>query len=63
MSGVSVVMGDDRSVNQTFIQAAGSGLRMTATELRSAMHKSRTLRLSLLRFVQVFSVQVARRHW
>lgn len=59
MSGLSVVVGDDRSVNQTFIQGAGSGLRMTATDLRLALHKSRTLRLSLLRYVQVFSVQVA----
>lgn len=59
MSGLSVVMGDDRSVNRTFIQADGSALRMSADDLRSAMHKSRTLRLSLLRYVQVFSIQVA----
>ena len=59
MSGLSVVLGDDRSVNRTFIQAAGSGFRMTAADLRSAMHRSTTLRLSLLRYAQVFSVQVA----
>lgn len=59
MSGLSVVMGDDRSVNQTFIQASGSALQMSADDLRSAMHKSRSLRLSLLRYAQVFSVQVA----
>lgn len=59
MSGLSIVLGDDRSVNQTFIQAAGSGLRMTAKDLRTAMEQSKTLRLSLLRYAQVFSVQVA----
>ena len=59
MTGLSVVMGDDRSVNQTFIQASGSALKMSANDLRSAMDKSRTLRSSLLRYVQVFSIQVA----
>ena len=59
MTGLSIVMGDDRSVNRTFIQAAGSGLRMPAKNLSLAMDKSKTLRLGLLRYAQVFAVQVA----
>lgn len=59
MSGLSVVMGGDRSVNRTFIQAAGSTHRISAKALRGAMMTSPTLRLDLLRYAQVFLVQVA----
>ena len=58
MSGVNIVLGDDRSVNRTFIQAEGAALRLKARDLRLAMEKSPTLRLALLRYAQVFSVQV-----
>ena len=58
MSGVNIVLGDDRSVNRTFIQAEGTALRLKARDLRLAMEKSPTLRLALLRYAQVFSVQV-----
>jgi CRP-like cAMP-binding protein len=58
MSGLSVVMGGDRSVNITFIQGAGAGFRIGAGQLRSAMEESKTLRLSLLRYAQMFSTQV-----
>ena len=59
MTGLGIVMGDDRSTDKTFIQAAGSGLRMTADDLRLAMDKSKTLRVSLLRYARVFAVQFA----
>ncbi|MDB5480157.1 MAG: cyclic nucleotide-binding protein [Caulobacteraceae bacterium] len=59
MSGVSVVMGNDRSPNETFIQAAGSGSRISAQELRQAMETSPTLRTCLLHYVQAFLVQTA----
>ena len=59
MTGLSIVMGDDRSVNRTFVQGTGSALRMSAKNLGLAMDKSKTLRLGLLRYAQVFAVQVA----
>jgi len=59
MSGLSIVLGDDRSVNSTFMQGAGAGLRLSARDLRLALAKSNTLRLGLLRYAQVFSTQVA----
>jgi CRP-like cAMP-binding protein len=58
MTGLSIVMGADRSVNRAFVQAAGSALRMSAQDLRVAMGRSKTLRSSLLLYAQVFSVQV-----
>src|SRR5471030_2754115 len=57
MSGLSLVMGDDRSVNSTFMQG-GVGFRIGAREFGRALLKSKTLRLSLLRYAQVFSTQV-----
>ena len=58
MSGLSIVMGDDRSVNSTFMQGGGAGFRIGAREFGRALHKSKTLRLCLLRYAQVFSTQV-----
>jgi len=59
MSGLAIVMGDDRSVNSTFIQGVGAGYRIGAKEFRRVLQKCKTLRLSLLRYAQVFSTQVA----
>lgn len=59
MSGLSIVLGDDRSVNRTFMQASGSAFRIGAKEFSRMLQKSPTLRLSLLRYAQFFSTQVA----
>jgi CRP-like cAMP-binding protein len=59
MTGLSVVMGDDRSVNSTYMQGAGSGFRIDAKAFARALQRSETLRLSLLHYVQAFSTQVA----
>jgi CRP-like cAMP-binding protein len=59
MTGLAVVNGGDRSPDETFIQAAGEGFRISAHRLRKAMESSRSLRQILLRFNQAFSVQVA----
>jgi CRP-like cAMP-binding protein len=50
--------GGDRSVNITLIQGAGAGFRIGADQLRTAMEDSKTLRLSLLRYAQMFAAQV-----
>jgi CRP-like cAMP-binding protein len=59
MSGLSIVMDDDRSVNQTSMQAEGTGLRISADRLREALHDRPTLRSSLLRYAQAFAVQTS----
>jgi CRP-like cAMP-binding protein len=57
MTGLMVVLGDDRSPHQTFMQIAGDGLRIASDDLRRAMSESPTLRQSLLRYVQAFLIQ------
>src|SRR5882672_497467 len=59
MTGLSIVLDDDRSVNQTFMQSDGTALRMSVDRLRAALRGSPTLRLSLLRYAQAFIVQTS----
>jgi CRP-like cAMP-binding protein len=57
MTGLSVVLGDDRSANETMVQSTGTALRIPSDELRTAMRSSPTLTASLLRYANVFMVQ------
>ena len=59
MSGIAVVMGNDRAPHQTYVQVAGDGRQMGADALRDAMQISATLRISLLHFAQAFMIQIA----
>jgi CRP-like cAMP-binding protein len=59
MTGLQVVLGNDRSPYETFIQIPGNGLRIEAEKLRAAMDKSRSLQQMLLRYVQVFMIQTS----
>lgn len=59
MSGVSVVLGGDRSPNETYIQAAGSGSRISVEKLTEALERSSSLRRCLLRYVQAFLCQTS----
>ena len=59
MTGIPVVLGNDRWVNDTYVQVDGHGLRITAHELRQAMAKSASLRAILLAFTQALVVQTA----
>jgi CRP-like cAMP-binding protein len=59
MSGVSIVLGDDRTPHSTYVQVAGVGVRITADHLRQAMRKSPTLQRTFLRFAQAFMTQTA----
>jgi hypothetical protein len=43
MTGLAVVLGTDRTPNETFVQNAGAGQRLSADSLRDAMGKSSTL--------------------
>jgi CRP-like cAMP-binding protein len=59
MTGTAVLLGDDRSPHETFIQVAGEGVRISADGLRRAAQASASLRQLFLRFAQALSIQVA----
>jgi CRP-like cAMP-binding protein len=59
MTGLPVVLGNDRSPNETFIQVAGNGSRIAANDLRQAMQKSASLTRLLLNFVNAFLIQTS----
>jgi CRP-like cAMP-binding protein len=59
MTGINVVMGDDRSPHLSYVQAAGRGQRMKADDLRQAMQTSASMRNCFLHFAQAFMVQAA----
>ena len=58
MTGLSILMGTDRSPHETFIQGAGEGLRISAGSLRKAMEHSHTLHRMLLLYAHTFMLQV-----
>ena len=60
MTGIPVVLGNDRWVNDTYVQVAGYGLRITASDLRHAMAKSADLRVHVSR-VPVSKASLLRR--
>src|SRR5580704_14863761 len=57
MTGLGIVLGDDRSANETMVQSAGSAMRISTALLREMMAASRSLTATLLRYVNVFMVQ------
>jgi CRP-like cAMP-binding protein len=59
MSGMMVVLGNDRSPNTTFVQLAGHARKIEADALRSAMQKRPSIRDGLLRFAQAFMIQAS----
>jgi CRP-like cAMP-binding protein len=59
MTGLPIVLGNHRSPHATYIQAAGKGQCIPATELRKATLASQSLRNSLLKYVQAFGVQTS----
>jgi CRP-like cAMP-binding protein len=59
MTGLAVVLGDHRSPQSTYVQAAGEGRRIAAVALRNAMSSSASLQGLLLKYVQAFMIQTA----
>ena len=58
MTGLSIVLGDvERTSNETYMQAAGAGQRMSAGSLRDAIANSRSLHRNLLRYAHAFLIQ------
>jgi hypothetical protein len=50
MTGLPIVLGNDRSPHENFIQVAGEGSRIPAEKLREAMRQSRSLEKAFLKF-------------
>ncbi len=59
VTGLPVVLGNDRSPNQTFIQVEGAGWRIAADDLRRVMQTSASLARVLLNFVNAFLIQTS----
>jgi CRP-like cAMP-binding protein len=59
MTGLALVLGNDRSTHETYMQAAGSAQRISAARLRKAMDQSARLHRSLLRCAHAFLIQTA----
>lgn len=59
LSGISVLLGDDRSPHATYAQVEGAALRISAKSLRQKMDQSASLRGLLLKFVHVYMIQTA----
>jgi CRP-like cAMP-binding protein len=59
MTGSAIVLGNHRSPHSTYVQAAGDGQCIRATELRNSIRASRSLQALLLKYVQAFGIQTA----
>ncbi len=59
ITGLGVVLGDERSANETLVQSAGTAQRMSSVALRKAMKSSPALAAILLRYVNVFIAQAS----
>jgi len=58
MTGLSVVMGNnERAPHETYMQVAGTGLSMSADDLRNAIGTSVVLHHVLLRYAYAFMIQ------
>ena len=57
MTGLAVVLGNDRAQHETYIQVAGNGLRISAANLRRADEQSSNLHRAMLRYAHAFLLQ------
>jgi CRP-like cAMP-binding protein len=59
VTGLMVILGNDRSPLQTFVQIAGSAMVISADDLREAMRAEPTIREVLLAYMQVYLIQAS----
>jgi len=59
MTGIPILLGNERSPHSTYIQVAGRGQRIAASDLRRAIDASPSLKTVLLKYVQAFMVQTS----
>ena len=54
MTGLAVVLGNDRAQHATYVQVAGKGLRISAVNLRKATEASASLHRAMLHYAHAF---------
>jgi CRP-like cAMP-binding protein len=59
MTGVALIMGDDRAQHSAYLQIGGNGRRMTAAAFLDAMNRSASLRSLMMRSANAFMIQTA----
>jgi CRP-like cAMP-binding protein len=59
MSGSALLLGSDRAVSETMVQAEGTALRLSTADLQAAMKKSPAIARLFLRYVHVFMIQTS----
>ena len=59
VTGLYMILGNDQSPYETFMQVAGGALRIETGKLRAAIDKSRSLHHMLLGYAQVFMIQTS----
>jgi CRP-like cAMP-binding protein len=59
VNGVPIIMGDDRSPYNTFVQIAGHARRLKAVLFRGAIEKSLSMQRLMLHYAQAFMSQTA----
>src|SRR5688500_2091400 len=59
VTGIAVLLADDRSANATFMQDPGTGFCIAADALRETLRQSESMQLVFLRFVQAFITQMS----
>jgi CRP-like cAMP-binding protein len=59
MTGLSIVFGKDRSQHETYIQAAGNGQRISASNLRTALQQGSDLLPAFLSYAHTFLMQAS----
>ena len=57
MTGLAVVLGSDHAQHETYIQAAGKGLRISTANLRLVAEECPTLQRAMLRYANSFLMQ------
>jgi CRP-like cAMP-binding protein len=60
MSGLAIILGNDRADHDTYMQAAGHGWRMKAPALMQIVYDNQTVHRAMLRFAHSFLNQTAR---
>ena len=59
MTGVALVMGDDRAQHSAYLQIGGNGRRMPAASFLEAMNRSASLRSLMMKSANAFMIQTA----
>jgi CRP-like cAMP-binding protein len=59
VTALALILGSNRPTNAVYMQVAGSGHRIAAQPFREAMASSPTLHGLLLKFIQVFLIQIS----